>query len=66
MKKALASYGRSFLAAALAAFWATGGDIASLNADSLKTILGAGVAAVLPVIMRALNPNDSAFGKGAK
>jgi hypothetical protein len=66
MKAAVASYARSFAAAALAAFLATGGDIASLNADSLKMILSAGVAAVLPVAMRALNPNDKAFGKGAK
>jgi len=38
MKAAVASYARSFAAAALAAFLATGGDIASLNADSLKMI----------------------------
>jgi hypothetical protein len=66
MKAAASSYARSFAAAALAAFLATGGDIASLNADSLKLILSAGVAAVLPVAMRALNSNDKAFGKGAK
>lgn len=63
MKAMLASYGRSFLAAALASFMATGGDLFALNGESFKAIVGAGVAAVLPVLMRALNPNDGAFGK---
>jgi hypothetical protein len=63
MKAMLASYGRSFMAAALASFMATGGDLFALNSDSVKAIVGAGVAAVLPVLMRALNPNDDAFGK---
>lgn len=63
MKAMLASYGRSFMAAALASFMATGGDLFTLDAGSAKAIIGAGVAAVLPVLMRALNPNDDAFGK---
>lgn len=63
MKAMLASYARSFLAAALSAFVATGGDLFSLDAESGKAIIGAGVAAILPVLMRALNPNDDAFGK---
>jgi hypothetical protein len=64
-KAMLASYGRSFLTAALAAFIATGGDIFSLDLAGLKAIVTAGTVAVLPVLMRALNPNDSAFGKEA-
>lgn len=44
----LASYGRSFLAAAVA-LWTTG------NTDP-KALLAAGLAAVLPVAIRALNP----------
>ena len=51
---AVSSYGRSFLAAALAV-WSTG------NHD-VKGLAAAGAAAVLPVILRALNPNDPAFG----
>jgi hypothetical protein len=31
-----------------------------------KTVAMAGVAAVLPVIMRFLNPNDAAFGLQGK
>jgi len=64
MKAMLESYGRSFMAAALAAFLATGGDVWALNATSLKAIVSAGVAAVLPVLLRALNPKDTAFGIG--
>ena len=54
----LASYGRSILAAAIAAYSASGGDpTATLNAVW---------AALIPVAMRYLNPKDSAFGKNAK
>lgn len=62
-KAMLASYGRSFLAAITSAFMVTGGDILALDGDSLKAILASGVAAVLPVAIRALNPKDPAFGK---
>ena len=64
-KKTLASYGRSFVGAALATFLATGGDIFSLNGDGLKAIVSAGIAALLPVALRWANPNDEAFGRGA-
>jgi hypothetical protein len=59
----LASYGRSFLAAITTAFMINGGDILALDGDSLKAILAAGIAAVLPVAIRAANPADPAFGK---
>ena len=59
----LASYGRSFLAAITTAFMINGGDLLALDGDSLKAILAAGVAAVLPVAIRAANPKDPAFGK---
>ena len=51
----LASWARSFLGAAIAVYM-TG------NTDA-KAILSAGVAAVAPVILRWLNPNDTAFGR---
>ncbi len=50
----LASYGRSFLAAAVA-LWTTG------NTDP-KALIAAGLAAVIPLAIRALNPKDPAFG----
>ena len=54
LSAALSSYGRAFLAAALAV-WSTG------NHD-IKGLVAAGAAAVLPVVLRALNPKDPAFG----
>lgn len=51
----LASYGRSILGAAIAAYTASGGDP--------KAALNALWAAAIPVAMRYLNPKDTAFGK---
>ena len=56
-KALLASYARSVLGAAVATYAATSDWKASLN--SLW-------AAALPVILRYLNPGDTAFGKGAE
>lgn len=63
-KNFLWSYARSFLAAALAIWFANGGDIFSLDAEGLKLVVNAGIAAVVPPLLRALNENDTAFGKG--
>lgn len=54
IKALAASWARSFMAASLAVYMAGETD--------LKTIGMAGVAAVLPVVLRYLNPNDAAFG----
>jgi hypothetical protein len=54
-KAMAASWARSFLAAALAVY-ATG------NTDP-KAIASAGLAAILPVVLRWLNPGDQAFGR---
>jgi len=54
-KAMAASWARSFLAAAVAVYM-------SGNQDP-KAIAGAGVAAILPVVLRFLNPNDLAFGR---
>ena len=53
-KALIASWGRSFIAAGLAVYMA--------GETNPKTIAMAGEAAVLPVILRWLNPNDAAFG----
>jgi hypothetical protein len=50
----LASYGRHFLGAAIALYM-TG------NTDPGDLLKG-GIAACLPVILKALNSNESAFG----
>ena len=52
-----ASYGRAFGAAALACWLAGERD--------WRALLAAGVAAVAPPLLRWLNPNDGAFGRGA-
>jgi hypothetical protein len=53
-KALAASWGRSFLAAALALYMA--------GVQDPKTLAMAGVAAVAPVILRWLNPSDASFG----
>lgn len=55
-KALLASYGRSVLGAGVSTYAAT---------QDWKLALNALWAAALPVIMRYLNPKDTAFGKGA-
>ena len=62
LKATLASWGRSFLAACLAQFLVLGGGAFDLDNDGWKSVVGAGVAAVVPVAIRWLNPNDKAFG----
>lgn len=54
IKSALASWARSFLAAGLTAY--------SLGKTQWQDILVAGILATFPVILRALNPEDRAFG----
>jgi hypothetical protein len=57
LKAMAASWGRSYIAAALAVYMA-GGD--------LKAMAMGGVAAVVPVVLRWLNPADTAFGSTGK
>lgn len=57
-KALIASWARSFVAASLAIYMA--------GETNPKTVAMAGVAAVLPVILRYLNPNDAAFGLQGK
>jgi uncharacterized membrane protein YgaE (UPF0421/DUF939 family) len=55
LKPMLASYARSFIAASLAVYIA--------GVTDPKAILSAGIAAVVPVLMRWLNPNDQVYGR---
>jgi hypothetical protein len=55
LKPMLASYARSFIAAGLAVYMA--------GVTDPKAILSAGVAAILPVLMRWLNANDKVYGR---
>lgn len=58
IKAMAASWGRSFLAASIAVYMA--------GVTDPKAIASAGLAAVLPVILRWLNPNDTSFGVKGK
>ena len=53
-KALAASWARSFLAAAIA--------LIAIGETNPKAILTAGMAAVLPVILRTPNPKDASFG----
>ena len=55
LKPMLASYARSFTAASLAVYMA--------GVTDPKAILSAGLAAVVPVLMRWLNPKDTVYGR---
>jgi hypothetical protein len=57
-KELIASWARSFTAAALALFMA--------GVTDPKAIAMGGAAAVVPVILRWLNPNDHSFGLTGK
>jgi hypothetical protein len=57
-KAVLASWARSFLAASIAVYMA--------GVTDPKAIGAAGLAAVLPVVLRWLNPKDTAFGSTGK
>ena len=58
LKALAASWARSFLAASIAVYMA--------GVTDPKAIFTAGAAAVLPVVLRWLNPKDSAFGLSGK
>ena len=57
-KAVAASWARSFMAAALALYLA--------GVTEPKTLAMGGVAAVAPVILRWLNPQDKSFGLSGK
>lgn len=56
-RRLLASYGRSFAAAVLT-LWLAG-------ENDLKKLAAAGIAAIVPPLLRWLNPKDPAFGRGS-
>ena len=53
-----ASWARSFMAASIACYLA--------GVTDPMALLNAGIAALLPVILRWLNPSDAAFGRVKK
>lgn len=60
--RAVRSYVVSFVTVILGLFIADGADIFAVSATDLKSWLAAGLAAVLPVIVTALNKSDPRYG----
>ena len=56
-KQVVYSYARSALAAVLAVAWA--------GETNVSALVKAGLAAIVPPVIRWLNPNDVSFGRGA-
>jgi hypothetical protein len=57
LKPLIASWLRSYVAAALAVY---------MSGGNLQAMAMGGIAAIVPVVLRYLNPNDAAFGVQSK
>jgi hypothetical protein len=64
--EALKSYAKVFAAVVLGLFLADGADVFAVDATDLRTWLAAGLAAVLPMIITVLDPQDQRFGRNAE
>jgi hypothetical protein len=62
-KAVLASYGRSFLATVLGVVFAVGKLPTAFTVQDWLGVANAVWIAVIPVLIRYLDPNDTAFGK---
>ena len=60
--RAVRSYVVSFVTVVLGLFIADGADLFAVSATDLKSWLAAGLAAVLPVVVTALNKSDPRYG----
>jgi hypothetical protein len=60
--RAVRSYVVSFVTVVLGLFIADGADVFAVSAIDLKSWLAAGLAAVLPVLVTALNKSDPRYG----
>ena len=56
--------GRAFLATSIAVALGLGIPLLDISGGDFRTVMSAGFAACLQVIVRALNPEDSKFGVG--
>jgi hypothetical protein len=64
-KAALKSYAKVFAAVVLGQLLADGADVFAVSWSDLRTWIAAGVAAVVPLVVTALDPTDSRWGRGA-
>lgn len=60
------SYVKVFISVVLGLFLADGADVFSVDATDLRTWLAAGIASVLPLVITALDPTDTRWGKNAE
>lgn len=60
--RAVRSYVISFVTVVLGLFIADGADVFAVSVEDLRTWLAAGLAAVLPVLVTALNKSDPRYG----
>jgi hypothetical protein len=60
--EALLEAARVFIATAIAVALATGAPLLDMTGDDMRTVMSGGLSACLNVIVRYLNPSDSAFG----
>lgn len=56
---------RVFLSAALGQIIVFGSGVLDFTGEQWKTVAASAIAAVLVAAMRALNPNDPAYGRGS-
>lgn len=61
--RALKSYVKVFLAVVLGLFLADGADVFAVEMSDIRSWIAAGLAAVLPLLITALDPTDHRFGR---
>ena len=62
----LKTYLRAFFAVVLALFLADGADVFAVTATDLRTWLAGGLGAAGAVALKALDPNETDFGRGSQ
>lgn len=60
------SYVKVFAAVVLGLFLADGADVFAVDMTDLRTWLAAGLSAVLPLVITALDPADHRWGKNSE
>lgn len=64
--EAAKSYAKVFAAVVIGMFLADGADLFAVDATDLRMWVSAGLAAVLPMVITALDPKDHRFGRNSE
>lgn len=59
----IGSWLKVFLTTVLSLYLATGKGLFDMDFESIKNLVSAGFASLIPVIINSLNPNDPRYGK---